>query len=72
MKWKTATLKEIATIDRKGVDASDIASGTKFVGLEHIQSGGDILGFQCVKDGEISSTKFRFSQAHVLYGKLRP
>jgi len=72
MKWAIATLGEVAKIERKGIDASDIVPGTEFLGLEHIQIGGEIIGSQRLEYGDISSTKFRFTQAHVLYGKLRP
>ncbi|PSN14200.1 hypothetical protein C7293_12705 [filamentous cyanobacterium CCT1] len=72
MKWKIASLGEVATIERNGIDASDIVPGTEFLGLEHIQIGGEIIGSQRVENGEISSTKFCFGKSHVLYGKLRP
>jgi len=72
MSWPTVQLSEVATIERKGIDPSEIASGTEYLGLEHIESGGRILGFQTVVNGELASTKFHFSPKHILYGKLRP
>ena len=72
MTWATERLADVAEIERNGVDPSGIVSGTSYLGLEHIESGGRILGSQEVTEGELASTKFRFSNEHVLYGKLRP
>jgi len=48
-----------------------ISEDERFVGLEHIQSGtGKLLGFG--KSSETRSTKNRFKQGDLLYGKLRP
>lgn len=65
-------LGEVAVIDRTAVSADDIATGTLFVGLEHISSDGGIQNVARVTAGEIGSTKFCFDHRHVLYGKLRP
>lgn len=72
MSWPLVKLSDVATIERNSIDASQISSGTKYIGLEHIESGGCILGFQNVINGGLASTKFRFGTNHVLYGKLRP
>lgn len=72
MKLKAAHLGEVATIDRQIVGPQEIPDGTPYIGLEHIESGGRILGAATVTSGELSSAKFRFSSAHVLFGKLRP
>jgi type I restriction enzyme, S subunit len=72
MSWKLVPLRNVASIQRQIVDAKDIASGTKYLGLEHIESGGAILGSRIVDSGDLSSSKFKFSDSHVLYGKLRP
>jgi type I restriction enzyme, S subunit len=72
MSWPVVRLSEVATIDRKGVDPTEIASGTEYIGLEHIESGGRILGSQMVVNGELASTKYHFGPNHILYGKLRP
>jgi type I restriction enzyme S subunit len=72
MTWETSALSEIAHIERDGVDASEIRSGTAYVGLEDIESGGRILRTTAVKNGDLASTKFRFGPQHILYGKLRP
>jgi type I restriction enzyme, S subunit len=70
--WATATLAEVATIDRRSVQASAIVAGTRYVGLEHIASGGSMLSFAPVANGELASNKFAFGVDHILFGKLRP
>ena len=65
-------LGEIAEIDREGVAPELIPAGTKYLGLEHIESGGRILAVATVDEGELASTKFRFGPKHLLFGKLRP
>lgn len=72
MNWPMVRLEKVAKIDRKGIDPSAIEAGTKYLGLEHIASGGEIISAECVEEGQLASTKFRFEESHVLYGKLRP
>jgi len=70
--WNTVALGEVATIERSVIQPADIVNGTAYLGLEHIESGGKILGAKSVAEGELASSKFTFSEKHVLYGKLRP
>lgn len=72
MTWPTVKLSEVCEIERNGVEASQIASGTTYVGLENIERSGKFSNVATVQNGELASTKFRFSARHVLYGKLRP
>lgn len=72
MSWHIAKLNDVATIERDGIASDAIATGTRYLGLEHIESGGKILGSETVAAGDLASTKFRFTDRHVLYGKLRP
>ena len=72
MSWQTVKLSEVAKIDRNGIDPGDIVAGTKYLGLENIETGGEILEAKTVENGELASTKFRFDANHILYGKLRP
>jgi type I restriction enzyme, S subunit len=65
-------LEEVATIERDGIAATDILRGTMYVGLEHIDSDGYLVGVRSVDAGELASNKFRFGPDHILYGKLRP
>lgn len=69
---KMVALGEVATIERRGVDPSTLPPHTAYLGLEHIERGGRIIGRSSVAEAELASTKFRFSADHVLFGKLRP
>lgn len=70
--WPNVALQHVAEIEREVVEASAIADGTLYVGLENIQSGGEFIGVRAVDTGELASSKFAFSPRHLLYGKLRP
>ena len=72
MTWPSVALSEVAKIERNGISADQISSGTSYLGLEHIESGGAILGKVNVANGDLASTKFVFTEQHLLYGKLRP
>jgi type I restriction enzyme, S subunit len=71
MKRQLVRLGDVAAIERDGISPSAIREGTRYVGLEHIDGTGGIKA-STVAQGELASTKFRFSSKHVLYGKLRP
>jgi len=72
MSWPTVALHEVAEIERDSVKPENITSGTRYLGLEHIESGGRIINFETVENGELASSKFNFGPRHILYGKLRP
>ncbi|WP_306168648.1 restriction endonuclease subunit S [Halomonas sp. MMSF_3323] len=72
MNWSIVKLAEVASIERKGINPSAIESGTNYLGLENIESGGRIIERQKVLNGDLASTKFSFGPEHILYGKLRP
>lgn len=65
-------LGEVAEIERQGVDPSTLPVGTPYLGLEHIERGGRLIGRSTVGDADLRSTKFLFTKDHFLYGKLRP
>lgn len=65
-------LGQLAEIDRSGIPPGQIQAGTTYVGLENITEEGGFLGVKPVCNGELASTKFRFTRRHILYGKLRP
>lgn len=69
---KSVALGSVATIERKGVDPHSVAPDTLYLGLEHIERGGRIIGHDTVAGAQLASTKFQFSAEHVLFGKLRP
>jgi type I restriction enzyme, S subunit len=70
--WQIVSLESVAKIERDGINPSDIVSGTAYVGLENIESGGAFVNVRDVDRGELASNKFLFTEQHVLYGKLRP
>jgi type I restriction enzyme S subunit len=70
--WPLVRLDEVATIDRDSVSAQAIKAGTKYVGLEHLDSEGGFVGVPEVSPGDLASNKFVFHDKHILFGKLRP
>ncbi|WP_404344332.1 restriction endonuclease subunit S [Vreelandella venusta] len=68
----TSRLSDIARIDRASLSSEKIQDGTLYLGLENIESGGNIIKVQTVENGELKSSKFCFTPEHILYGKLRP
>jgi len=70
--WPRAALVEVASIERRTVQPNRIKAGTTYVGLEHIDSSGAFVGPKPVDGGVLESSKFEFTDRHVLYGKLRP
>lgn len=69
---KTVLLRDVARIERGGVDPAEVDGATRYIGLEHIERGGRITGTETVASAAIKSTKFRFTPEHLLFGKLRP
>lgn len=68
--WQEKTLDELCSLRREFVEPS--ASGVnKYVGLEHIESGIPRIRRWGTDEG-LRSTKNRFYNGDVLYGKLRP
>jgi len=72
MTWNMVAIGDVATIERNSVQPHDIKSGEKYVGLENIKTGGEFLNVGCVSNGDLASSKFAFTNNHVLFGKLRP
>jgi type I restriction enzyme, S subunit len=71
LRWGETQLGTVAHIDRLIVPPERIQSGSRYVGLEHIDSDGTIVS-ATVAAGDLRSNKFAFSERHVLFGKLRP
>ncbi|QDZ15445.1 restriction endonuclease subunit S [Humibacter ginsenosidimutans] len=69
---RTVPLGKVAAIERRAVDPAALPPETIYLGLEHIERGGRIIGHDTVGGAEVASAKFRFGAEHVLYGKLRP
>ncbi|OSM07695.1 restriction endonuclease subunit S [Magnetofaba australis] len=70
--WKQKPLKRVAEIERQGIQPDQISSDAHYVGLEHVDGEGNFIGVQNAQSAELKSTKFSFSDQHILYGKLRP
>lgn len=70
--WTRRALGSVATIERLGLLPDQIPDGTKYLGLENISRGGTINSFHTIGEVTVASTKFSFTDRHILYGKLRP
>jgi type I restriction enzyme S subunit len=70
--WQKVALSNVAEISRHVVTPADLAPETKYLGLEHIERGGRIIGDTTVGSEGVSSSKFTFTAGDILYGKLRP
>ena len=65
--WQTKTLGDVCTFDK----AQGVHRGLPYVGLEHIES--HTARFIGSSEAQpVKSSTFRFSDEHVLYGRLRP
>ena len=65
--WQTKTLGDVCAFDK----AQGIHRGLPYVGLEHIESHtARFIGSS--EPQPVKSSTFRFSEKHVLYGRLRP
>jgi type I restriction enzyme S subunit len=72
MSWPSVTLSSVAVLERDGEAPSALLPETRYIGLEHVDGEGAIATTATVGTAELKSTKFRFSEDHILYGKLRP
>lgn len=70
--WIEAPLSHVAEIERETVSPTGIRPEEVFIGLEHISSTGAVDESLMAGEGNIASAKFRFTDEHILYGKLRP
>jgi type I restriction enzyme, S subunit len=70
--WPEVPLGAVATIQRDAVDPKCVSLETRYLGLENIESGGRISDAATVGEIRPESLKYRFTQKHVLFGKLRP
>ncbi|NQX14094.1 hypothetical protein HQQ80_20910 [Microbacteriaceae bacterium VKM Ac-2855] len=62
----------MARVDARSIAADRIKDGTVYVGLESIDSFGNVDEAVVVAAGRLKSSKFIFDARHILYGKLRP
>ncbi len=65
--WKIKTLGEVCVVDKN----QRLNNNLPYVGLEHIESQtGRFIG--STEPLEVKSSTFKFTQDHLLYGRLRP
>ena len=69
--WGVKTLGSVADNPRRGVRAQEIDPGTPYIALEHMPKRCIALSEWDTADG-LASSKFRFAQGDILFGKLRP
>lgn len=69
---KIVQLDKVAKIQRNSIKPEEIQDGTIYVGLEHINNDGELDNVGTVENGDLSSSKYKFTENHILYGKLRP
>ncbi|HEY8063729.1 MAG TPA: restriction endonuclease subunit S [Methylosinus sp.] len=72
MSYPTVRLGAVAELVRDAINPVTIPASTNYVGLEHIFGDGSFSEISKVEPGDLASTKFAFSEKHVLFGKLRP
>jgi type I restriction enzyme S subunit len=68
----TVRLGDVVDIDRNGVDPAQLKREELYVGLEHVDSTGEISWGPSIGSADVKSTKFKFTPKHILFGKLRP
>jgi type I restriction enzyme, S subunit len=68
--WISTSLGEITEVSKDKISPDELP-GVPYIGLEHIQrDAGKLIGHGT--SDEVKSTKSRFQEGDVLYGKLRP
>jgi type I restriction enzyme S subunit len=69
---RTVTLGDVIEVDR-AIASDEECRTLPYVGLEHIeQAGGRFCDDFRPRPEQVLAAKFRFTDRHVLYGKLRP
>ena len=70
--WPVKTLGEVVRFDSETARPEDLSSKDVYVGLENIASDGTLAGLGNVSAETLKSNKARFTDKHILFGKLRP
>ncbi|MEV1109764.1 restriction endonuclease subunit S [Micromonospora sp. NPDC049751] len=71
-KWELVPLGQVASLTRDVINPSQVGAETAYVGLENVVRGGALVNVGSVGEADLASAKFRFTERHVLFGKLRP
>jgi type I restriction enzyme S subunit len=69
--WEVGCLSDVAEHPRRAARPGEIASGTPYIGLEHMPRRCIALSEWDAGDG-VGSNKFEFQRGEILFGKLRP
>ena len=70
--WPVKTLGDIVCFESETARSEDLSSRDVYVGLENIASDGTLIGLGSVSAETLKSNKARFTDKHILFGKLRP
>jgi type I restriction enzyme S subunit len=70
--WLTRRLGELVVPQRSVVEPQTLPPDTRYVGLEHIESGTGMHRSVALSEAGLRSAKFQFERRDILYGKLRP
>ena len=69
--WTLGPLSRVADSPRRGIDPSDVAEDTPYIGLEHMPRRSIALA-DWEGAEKVKSTKSTFNKGDILFGKLRP
>ena len=69
--WEVGNLSDVCEARRETVQPSSVNSDSEYVGLEHIPQNSIALN-NWGRAEQVDSTKSRFQQGDILFGKLRP
>ena len=69
--WEKAPLSELCTDVRESVDPKALPPETPYIGLEHIPRRSITLSDWGIA-AEVDSSKFKFAEGNILFGKIRP
>lgn len=69
--WRVATLASLCPDHRDAADPTELASDTPYIGLEHMPRRSITLSEWGTCE-EVTSTKLRYLQGDILFGKIRP
>lgn len=69
--WEPATLDDICFVRKETLPPSKIDAGVPYIGLEHMPRK-DICLSEWGDSSEINSSKFRYYEDDILFGKIRP
>lgn len=69
--WKPAALGDICSVRKETLPPSKIDAGVPYIGLEHMPRK-DICLSEWGDSSEINSSKFRYYEDDILFGKIRP